>query len=110
VDPELGITTSVSPEVLREYLDKNDVDAVFLTNPNYYGVSGNIRELVDIVHEHGLPIVVDEAHGAHFHFHQALPLSAVDAGAESSGAIHSQNTLLHDTELLDAYEWRSCGC
>jgi ornithine decarboxylase len=82
VDPELGITTSVSPEVLREYLDKNDVDAVFLTNPNYYGVSGNIRELVDIVHEHGLPIVVDEAHGAHFHFHQALPLSAVDAGAD----------------------------
>jgi len=43
VDPELGITTSVSPEVLREYLDKHDVDAVFLTNPNYYGVSGNIR-------------------------------------------------------------------
>ncbi|HOP45593.1 MAG TPA: aminotransferase class I/II-fold pyridoxal phosphate-dependent enzyme [Coprothermobacter proteolyticus] len=82
VDPELGITTSVSPEVLREYLDKHDVDAVFLTNPNYYGVSGNIRELVDIVHEHGLPIVVDEAHGAHFHFHQALPLSAVDAGAD----------------------------
>jgi len=82
VDPELGITTSVSPEVLREYLEKNDVDAVFLTNPNYYGVSGNIRELVDIVHEHGLPIVVDEAHGAHFHFHQALPLSAVDAGAD----------------------------
>jgi len=37
---------------------------------------------VDIVHEHGLPIVVDEAHGAHFHFHQALPLSAVDAGAD----------------------------
>ena len=82
VDPELGITTSVSPEVLREYLEKHDVDAVFLTNPNYYGVSGNIRELVDIVHEHGLPIVVDEAHGAHFHFHQALPLSAVDAGAD----------------------------
>ncbi|NPV88573.1 aminotransferase class I/II-fold pyridoxal phosphate-dependent enzyme [Coprothermobacteraceae bacterium] len=82
VDPELGITTSVLPETLEQYLTQYSVDAVFVTNPNYYGISGDIKALVDVAHRHGVPIVVDEAHGAHLHFHEDLPTSAVDAGAD----------------------------
>ena len=48
MDPELGITTSVSPEVLREYLDKNDVDAVFLTCLLYTSDAADERSSVDL--------------------------------------------------------------
>lgn len=66
--------------------------AVFLINPNYYGIAGRLAEIVKLVHERGLPILVDEAHGPHFPFHPALPLSALAAGAD--GVAHSVHKLL----------------
>ncbi|MCA9796364.1 MAG: aminotransferase class V-fold PLP-dependent enzyme [Candidatus Eremiobacteraeota bacterium] len=56
--------------------------AVWLTNPSYYGASGPIQELVDWAHRRGLICLVDEAWGAHLHFHPDLPPSALTAGAD----------------------------
>jgi hypothetical protein len=39
-------------------------------------------ELADICHQHGLPLLVDEAHGAHFGLHPAAPASALSCGAD----------------------------
>jgi arginine decarboxylase len=55
---------------------------VVLNNPDYYGRSMDLRAIADVVHLAGKPLLVDEAHGGHFGFHPALPLSALSAGAD----------------------------
>ena len=39
--------------------------AVLVTSPNYYGILQNIPQLAEICHTHGVPLLVDAAHGAH---------------------------------------------
>ena len=59
-----------------------DIAAVLLINPTYYGVATDLKKIADIVHSYDIPLIVDEAHGPHLHFHDELPVSAVDAGAD----------------------------
>ncbi|MGE0490313.1 MAG: aminotransferase class I/II-fold pyridoxal phosphate-dependent enzyme [Vulcanimicrobiota bacterium] len=59
-----------------------DLTALWLTNPSYYGASGPIERLVEWAHRRDLICLVDEAWGAHLHFHPDLPSSAVTAGAD----------------------------
>lgn len=59
-----------------------DVKAVWVTNPNYYGMSQNISELAETCHKAGVPLIVDEAHGAHFGQESAVPPSALSQGAD----------------------------
>lgn len=42
--------------------------AVYVTSPDYFGVMSDIRSIAQIAHEYGLPLLVDNAHGAHLHF------------------------------------------
>ncbi|HWQ21807.1 MAG TPA: aminotransferase class I/II-fold pyridoxal phosphate-dependent enzyme [Clostridia bacterium] len=66
----------------RVLRDHPEAKTVFLTNPNYFGISSDIDYYVQKAHATGRRILVDEAHGSHFHFHPDLPKSAVDAGAD----------------------------
>lgn len=59
-----------------------DVKAVFLTSPTYEGVVSNIRAIKDVLEPFGIPLIVDEAHGAHFIFHEGFPKSAIECGAD----------------------------
>jgi ornithine decarboxylase len=82
-DEDMQVDHTITPETLEKKLEQNpDVKAVFILSPTYYGASCNIKQMVDIVHKHNKPILVDEAWGPHFHFHPALPDSAVSAGAD----------------------------
>jgi arginine decarboxylase len=79
---QLGINLGVTPQQLRQALDQHpDTRAVFLTYPNYFGVATDIHACAQIVQERGIPLIVDSAHGAHFHFHPHLPLAAEETGA-----------------------------
>ncbi|MGL4392327.1 MAG: aminotransferase class V-fold PLP-dependent enzyme, partial [Fusobacteriaceae bacterium] len=83
IDENLGIAHGVKPQTVETMLSQNpDIKAVLLINPTYYGVATDIKQIADIVHEYDIPLIVDEAHGSHLHFHDELPLSAVDAGAD----------------------------
>ena len=83
IDEELGIAHGVKPQTVENMLKQNpDVKAVLIINPTYYGVATDIKKIADIVHSYDIPLIVDEAHGPHLHFHEDLPLSAVDAGAD----------------------------
>lgn len=103
VDELYEIPLGPSPDALRTALCHHPrARAVVLTNPNYYGVAPDIKTLVAMVHDYGKIAVVDEAHGAHLPFHEALPPSALEAGADAvvSGAHKSlpamtQASLLH---------------
>lgn len=78
-----GISGAVSPQEVEEKLSCHpSVNAVILTSPTYEGVVSDIGAIAQIVHKHGLPLIVDEAHGAHFGFHSAFPQTAVRCGAD----------------------------
>ena len=63
---DYDVFDAVSPEQVEEALDKEpDIQAVLLVSPTYEGRISNIRHISEIVHARGIPLIVDEAHGAH---------------------------------------------
>lgn len=74
---------SITPEILAQSLQQHpDAKAVLIVYPTYQGICGNITEIAKITHEYNIPLIVDEAHGAHFNFHPNLPTPALKAGAD----------------------------
>lgn len=59
-----------------------DAKAVFLVSPTDYGVAGELQQIAAVCHEHGTPLVVDEAWSAHFPWHPDLPVSGIEADAD----------------------------
>lgn len=89
INPEFldgfGISSAVRPASVRKAVEMNpDAAAVLITRPNYYGICPDIKEIASIVHEYKIPLIVDEAHGAHLHFNGRLPESAMAGGADIS--------------------------
>jgi len=75
--------------------------AVFVTSPTYYGVIGDTPSIVEIAHSYGVPVIVDEAHGAHLGFGQGMPDSALHAGADLViDSVHKTLPSLTQTALL----------
>ncbi|TZE82143.1 aminotransferase class I/II-fold pyridoxal phosphate-dependent enzyme [Calorimonas adulescens] len=103
VDWEDGISVGVSPEsVERALLENRDARAVMVTYPNFYGLCMDIKAIADVVHRYGKILLVDEAHGAHFKFHEDFPITALEAGADMVvQSIHktlpsfTQSSILH---------------
>lgn len=58
------------------------IAGIVITSPTYDGICSDIRAIAQIAHTYGIPLIVDEAHGAHLGFHEAFPESAVRAGAD----------------------------
>ncbi|XP_052108299.1 uncharacterized protein LOC107458699 isoform X2 [Arachis duranensis] len=56
--------------------------AVFITSPTYHGICCSLSEISELCHSHKIPLIVDEAHGAHLGFHSELPNSALQQGAD----------------------------
>lgn len=82
-DEDFLICHGIAANQLNEALKKHpDVKAVLLLNPTYFGTVPDIQALVNIAKVHDKTVVVDEAHGAQFHFHPDFPLAAEDAGAD----------------------------
>lgn len=58
------------------------IKGMILTSPTYEGLTSEIKEIADLLHQNDMILIVDEAHGAHFGFHPAFPVSAVTQGAD----------------------------
>ncbi len=83
VDCDLDVLKPVSVSKISETLElHSDIKAVIITSPTYYGECADIRSIADVLHEKGIPLLVDEAHGAHFGASDRLPVCAIDAGAD----------------------------
>ncbi len=83
-DYDYGIPLGTTPAGIAACLQKHpDVRAVLLVYPTYQGIASDIETIAQIVHQHGLPLLVDEAHGPHFGFHEDLPKAALLAGADA---------------------------
>ncbi|WP_434310428.1 aminotransferase class I/II-fold pyridoxal phosphate-dependent enzyme [Hominifimenecus sp. rT4P-3] len=82
-DDATGILGSIRPEAVRAALEENpDIELAVLTSPTYEGVISDIASIVQVLHERGIPLLVDEAHGAHLGFSEAFSGGAVQAGAD----------------------------
>jgi arginine decarboxylase len=93
VDASTGFSYEVYSQHLKEALEQYpQAKAVFLTNPNYYGLTIDLESIAQLVHEYNIPLLVDEAHGAHFGIHPKLPKSALACGAD--GVVQSTHKML----------------
>jgi arginine decarboxylase len=97
---ELDVATHLDTDSLAQAI--NGAVAALLVHPTYYGVTGNLSGAIDTVHGQGKPVLVDEAHGSHFHFHPGLPPSALDLGADGvvqsihkTGGSLTQSSICH---------------
>lgn len=82
-DPTWDLAYSITPDTLESSLKQHpDAKAVLLVYPTYHGVCGDIQAIAKVTHRYNIPLLVDEAHGPHFAFHEALPPSALSAGAD----------------------------
>lgn len=81
---EFGLMLQVTPAAIEATLAADSsIKAVLLTSPNYYGVAADVQAIADICHAHGAVLLVDEAHGPHLGFSEALPPSALQGGADA---------------------------
>jgi arginine/lysine/ornithine decarboxylase len=73
----------VSPDSISAALEQHrDAKAVLVVSPTYHGVCADLEEIARRIRPYNLPLIVDEAHGAHFAFHPELPASALSLGAD----------------------------
>ena len=78
-----GVNSQISPQDVEKLLITNpDVWIVVITSPTYEGIVSDIKEIARVTHKYGVPLLVDEAHGAHFGFHDAFPKSSISLGAD----------------------------
>lgn len=83
VDPSFAVAASMPPEAVESALAQHpDVRLVVLTSPTYEGVISDVAAIAAVCHRQGVPLLVDEAHGAHLYFHPAFSGGAVTAGAD----------------------------
>jgi arginine decarboxylase len=109
-DPVLDIAHSITPEGVEVALKQHPgAKAVMMVYPTYYGVCGDVEAIANLAHNDNIPLLVDEAHGAHFAFHPDLPTPALAAKADLSvqsshkvlGAM-TQASMLHvQGDLID---------
>lgn len=95
--PGLGLPGLVETERLRDALDGAAAPGhdqprpdrgpapfklLVLPHPNYYGLAGELAGQVALAHRSGVPVLADEAHGAHFCASDLFPAPALKAGAD----------------------------
>lgn len=94
-----GITTTSVAKALKRH---PDAKAVLVINPTYFGVSANLKEIVDLAHSCNVPVLVDEAHGVLIHFHEDLPMSAMQAGADMAAtSVHKLGGSMTQSSVLN---------
>jgi len=82
-------------------LEHPDVEAVIITSPTYEGIVSYVAAIAKVAHKHGIPLIVDEAHGAHFSMHEYFPSSAIECGADIViQSVHKTLPALTQTALL----------
>lgn len=101
-DTEKHLNTEISVQDVRDALEAHpDIRAVMIVSPTYDGVVSDVEAIAESAHEKGIPLIVDEAHGAHFGFHPYFPESANKKGADIViNSLHKTLPSLTQTAIL----------
>ena len=117
-DSQQRLAHPPSPREVERALERDpDVAGVLITSPTPYGTCADIAAIARTCHDRGLPLIVDEAWGAHLPFHEELPTWAMDAGADlcvvsihKMGAGLEQGSVFHlQGELVEPAHLRACA-
>lgn len=125
ISQKYDVCVEMSPETVQKKLKEDpDIKAVVLTSPTYEGVVSDIAAVKEVLRPYNVPLIVDEAHGAHFIFHEYFPRSATECGADlviqsthktlpaftQTAVLHLCSNLIPKErveEMLDIYETSS---
>lgn len=101
-DQETGLNTQISPEDVRRALEADPaIRAVVIVSPTYEGIVSDVEKIGEEAHARGIPLIVDEAHGAHFGFHPYFPGNSNTKGADLVvQSLHKTLPSLTQTALL----------
>ncbi len=98
----LGISLGMALDDVRAAILANpEAKAILVNNPTYYGICSNLAAIARLAHDHGMLLLVDEAHGTHLSFGENLPLSAMAADADLAAvSMHKSGGSLTQSSLL----------
>src|SRR5215213_9632117 len=109
-DPDLALAHPPEPDDVRAALEANtDAKGMLLITPTDWGTCADIAGVAEVCHAAGVPLIVDEAWGAHLPFHPDLPTWGMDAGADlvvtsvhkMGGAIEQSSVFHLQGDLVD---------
>lgn len=96
------IFDGVSAEQVGRALDgEPEIGAVLIVSPTYEGRISDVQAIADITHKRGVPLIVDEAHGAHLGLAEGFAANSCQAGADLViHSVHKTLPALTQTALL----------
>ena len=98
IDRRTGLARGIQTEALAAALAfAADAQAVVLVEPSFVGVVSDVAGLARVSHEAGVPLIVDQAWGAHFGFHPRLPAHSLALGADAM-VVSAHKTLTSFTQ------------
>ena len=102
VHPELGIPLGMSVDDVAQAIEEHPkAKAILVNHPTYYGICSNLTEITRLAHKANMRVLVDGAHGTHFHFGGDYPVSAMVAGVDMAAhSIHKTGGSLTQSSLL----------
>ncbi len=100
--PEGDICESITANQVAETLNReSDIDAVLIVSPTYEGRIADVKSIAEVVHSKGIPLIVDEAHGAHLGFTEGFAQNSCRLGADLViHSVHKTLPALTQTALL----------
>ncbi len=109
IHERIGVALGMKYENVEAAVKANpDAVAVFVNHPTYYGICSNLEAITKLAHDHGMKMLVDEAHGTHLSFAEGLPIAGIKAGADmvaasmhKSGGSLTQSSILLLSENID---------
>ncbi|MGA3214643.1 MAG: aminotransferase class V-fold PLP-dependent enzyme [Acidimicrobiales bacterium] len=103
IDPTTDMPLGVAVADVERTLKANaDARAVLVTEPGYLGTLSDLADIIEVAHGYDVPVIVDQAWGAHFGHHPELPPNAMALGADA------MVTSIH--KLLPGYTQASLVC
>ena len=104
-DPDYNIAAGISPyELEAACAEHPDASAILITSPNYCGMLSDIGVLADVAHDHGMLLIVDQAHGAHLKFFDRYAESLRDGGAYVPHPRHAAESLGADIVINSTHK------
>lgn len=99
---DYNIYDGLTAQEVEEALERNpEVQGVLIVSPTYEGRISEIGKIAEVVHKRGIPLIVDEAHGAHLGFCDDFAKNSCTQGADLViHSVHKTLPALTQTALL----------